>query len=439
MADHPPDRELQARITALEMELSQKDTLLNQGFEAFTQAAEKLQLSHKKLQQTIAELNLKLEAKNQELEQNLAEKERVQTYLSNILSSLPIGVVVTDMQAQVTYLNRAGAHMLGRTNEAAQGLSVNDLLGHPLLVATANDQPPQLVLSDEALPYGKGSEQLQLQLSASIMKDEQGQAHGFIFNVQDVTTLKKLEAHAQRRNRFTAMGEMAANIAHEIRNPLGSIELFATLVKKGLNEGDDRLTYMNHITSSVASMNHIISNLLAYTKPRPVTRKRVDLHALLTEGVEFSAVMAAHNNIEVETQLEATASHIQADAEQLKQVFTNLFINAIQAMPEGGKLTLQTRDVTVRDPKLLARLNQNRPTRPATRFVELVFQDTGQGIPKDIQRQIFDPFFTTKSQGTGLGLAIVHNIIESHEGNIEVYSQPGLGAQFVLTFPLAED
>ncbi|MDH4121882.1 MAG: ATP-binding protein [Deltaproteobacteria bacterium] len=413
--------ELRARVGALEMELAQKDALLTQGFEAFTEAAEKLQQSHKKLQQKVAELNLELDQKNRALEVNLAERVQMETYLSNIFSSLDVGVVVTNLDGWVTSINRAGEEILETPADSAVGKGLNDLLGHSLVQpgSPQDAQPP--LPSDEPLGFRRtGGDDIKLQVTRTLMNSEQGEPLGYIFNVRDVTALKKLEEQAQRRNRFTAMGEMAANIAHEIRNPLGSIELFATLVKKGLDESDEKTRLMNHISSSVASMNHIISNLLAYTKPRHVTRRPVDLHALLNESVAFNQVMAAHNDVEVSLHTAAPSAWVMGDKEQLKQVFTNLFVNAVQAMPEGGRLQIATRGLG------------------GTNSLELSFQDSGQGISPEIQSQIFDPFYTTKSQGTGLGLSIVHNIVESHHAVIQVSSKPGQGARFVITFPLAE-
>ncbi|MDH4225964.1 MAG: PAS domain S-box protein, partial [Deltaproteobacteria bacterium] len=236
----PRSAELEARINALEMELAQKDALLTQGFDVFTDAAEKLQDSYKRLQKKVDELNLELDRKNKELELNLEEKEKVKTYLSNIFSSLAIGVVVTSLDGRVTGLNRTLVEMLGVTDEQARGMTVGGLLGVDIPLpdlesgGSAGRKSNEEEL-DEPITYtAKDRDPLKLQISASTMRGENGEPLGFIFNIQDVTELKRLEEHADRRNRFTAMGEMAANIAHEIRNPLGSIELFAALLKKGL-------------------------------------------------------------------------------------------------------------------------------------------------------------------------------------------------------------
>ena len=429
---------LQARIQALELELEQKNVLLEQGFAAFTQAAEKLQESHKGLQHRVAELNLELSEKNEELERNLAEREKVKTYLSNIFESLPVGVFVTDLDGAVTSVNRAGLEMIGASAEAVVGLAINEVLEAEVF-SEVGDRPTadgSALEQDEPIAFHRADgETLRLHISLTRMTGE-GRPLGYIVNAQDVTLLKQLEEQAERRNRFTAMGEMAATIAHEIRNPLGSIELFASLVKKGLDD-EEKLALMNHISSGIANMNHIISNVLEYTKPRPVNLRTLDLHTLLHEMGEFSRYMAEQNGVELVYDLGKGPARVRGDEDLLKQVFHNLLLNAVQAMPEGGRVTFFSRLRTVTNAKELARFG-DVPTHDgaALDVVEVGVKDTGPGIPKEVQKKIFDPFFTTKARGTGLGLAIVHNIIESHRATVDVVSGEGKGTEFIFMFPL---
>jgi PAS domain S-box-containing protein len=429
---------LQARIQALELELEQKNVLLEQGFSAFTQAAEKLQESHRALQHRVAELNVELGEKNEELERNLAEREKVKSYLSNIFESLPVGVFVTDLEGAITSVNRAGLEMIGGAADAVVGLGINEVLEAEVFSGdgAGSGAPGDAFDPDEPLTFQRADgEALRLQLSFTRMTGE-GRPLGYIVNAQDVTLLKQLEEQAERRNRFTAMGEMAATIAHEIRNPLGSIELFASLVKKGL-EDEEKLALMNHISSGIANMNHIISNVLQYTKPRPVNLRTLELHGLLHEMGEFSRYMAEQNGVELVYDLGEGAARVRGDEDLLKQVFHNLLLNAVQAMPEGGRVTFSSRLRTVTNGRELARFG-DVPVHEgaALDVVEVGVRDTGPGIPKEVQKKIFDPFFTTKARGTGLGLAIVHNIIESHHATVDVVSGEGKGTEFIFMFPL---
>ena len=437
------EEELAARIKSLEVELEQKTGLLEQGFEDFTQAAERLQESHRKLQRQIADLDLELAAKNRELEQNLLEKEKVKTYLSNIFESLPVGVFVMDLEGGVTSVNRAALDMIGLPAEQLMGINMNEIMGQPLFdfglgAASEGSQggAETLEAAGSVTTYHRGDGvALRLQVSFTPMEGG-GATLGYILNLQDVTLLKRLEEQAERSNRFTAMGEMAANIAHEIRNPLGSIELFASLVKKGLGGNPEQMVLMNHISSGIAGMNHVISNVLEYTKPRPASLKTLNLPRLLREIGEFSSYMAGQNGVKLVFDLPSQPVDILGDEDLLKQVFHNLILNAVQAMTEGGNLTISAKPLTLTQPRQRARFNGAVVGDPGKiKVLEVCFEDTGPGIPKETRRKIFDPFFTTKSRGTGLGLAIVHHIIESHQATIDVESRRNKGTRFVFMFP----
>lgn len=440
-------RDLQAQVETLQLELAQKnlemaqkDLLVHQGHQAFLEAAEKLQYSYKRLQEEVAGLNLELDQKNKELERNLIERDKVKNYLSNIFESQANGVFVTDLQGRVTSVNRSGLRMLGAKAQALTGRHINKVLRCKVVPAKAEPMTESGGMADfqQSITFTReDGEALKLQASGTVMNGENQQPLGYIVNVHDVTKLKRLEEHAERRNRFTAMGEMAANIAHEIRNPLGSIELFASLVRKGLMEGDERLELVNHISTGVASMNHIISNLLEYTKPRPVSLQKVNLHHHVSEVAEFTRFSASQNQVDLKLGLKAKRFHINGDPEHLKQVFHNLILNAVQAMPEGGGLNIASRVRTLTSPGLLRRFGDGAAEIPGRlEVVELSFKDTGMGMPEEVQNQIFDPFYSTKARGTGLGLAIVQNIIESHQGIIDVESRNHQGTTFVLMFPL---
>ncbi len=462
-------RMLLAQVQALEFESRQKDELLAKGFQQFNLAADKLGKEFQRTREQVDTLKLEVEQKNraldeknQELERNLFEKEKVKNYLASIFESLPVGVLVTDLAGGITSVNRAGQAMIGADAEQLIGERVNALLGLPLVPrAHPAADPAASPQADRAAPSAapadpisfqrRDGELLKLQVSVTGMRGEGQQTAGYVVNVQDVTLLKKLEEHAERRNRFTVMGEMAANIAHEIRNPLGSIELFASLVRKGLDDQDEKMALMSHISSAITSMNHIISNVLEYTKPRAASLLGLDLHGLLKELDGFFRFMAMQNGVELELALEAPQPWIRGDRELLKQVFHNLLLNAVQAMPEGGTLTLGTRNLTLADPAQQSRFDQagaadwpgagtgstsvSRGGEETLDVVQVSLKDTGAGMPPEVLSRIFDPFYTTKSRGTGLGLAIVHNIVEAHHGTIDVESQQNQGTTFVLMFP----
>jgi signal transduction histidine kinase len=210
---------------------------------------------------------------------------------------------------------------------------------------------------------------------------------------------------------------MAIKIAQELRNPLGSMELFASLLEQDLDQDAETVPLAVHILSGIKSLNHIISNMLLFTK-RPMPRLApIDPHSLLEASLVFADHLVRHQHLRIQKEFGAAGATIEADAELVKQVFLNLILNAIQAMPHGGTLRLTT---SCQDGTL-----------------EVQVSDTGMGIAPEIIEHIFNPFFTTKERAVGLGLTLVHNIVEAHCGAMQVHSPPGRGTTVQLSFPLA--
>jgi signal transduction histidine kinase len=228
---------------------------------------------------------------------------------------------------------------------------------------------------------------------------------------------------------------MAAGLAHEIRNPLGAIKGAAQyLDPASLREGDAEILQI--VVEEVNRLDSVVAQFLDYSRPMSpgATEKLVptDLNDVLTRTLKLieSSLPA---NVRLETSFESELPRILGDAEQLKQVFINLALNAVQAMPDGGRLMVRTR--RPRQPLELG-LSDASP-RYAADQVEVRFADTGAGIPEDAKDRIFIPFYTTKSKGTGLGLAISQRIVKAHGGSIEVQSRLGEGSEFILRFPSA--
>ncbi|MBI3594077.1 MAG: hypothetical protein HY200_03900 [Nitrospirae bacterium] len=229
-----------------------------------------------------------------------------------------------------------------------------------------------------------------------------------------------LREKAERNVRLAAAGEMAARMAHELRNPLGSIELFAGLLKNNLKDDPEKEQWAVHISSAVSAMDYALTNLLLFTgKPSPSFNKQ-ELSRIIEEARIFSLPLLIQNQIQLEIQLEKVTEPLLCDESLLKQVFLNLILNAVEAMPDGGRLTIFG-DMT---------------SDSSEGEVRVRICDTGSGISEVVQPRIFDPFFTTKNKGTGLGLSIVHNAVQAHEGSIEVASSPQCGTTFILTLPL---
>jgi len=396
---------------------------LQQPFEGFDRATARLQKAFADLEGKFENINRELDRKNIELQKALAEKERISSYLQNILESLTTGVVVADMEGKTTMMNRCAEAFTGFSREDA--VEVNAKLLFENKISSDSKGRFDLKHFDGGLGEKIRLKGRILEIFGSAVKARNGERIGRVIVLRDITRLEKLEEMVKRTEKLAAMGETAANIAHEIRNPLGSIELFASLLIKDLKEKKNR-DRASHIISSVRDMDNKISNLLLFARDRKLPMKKVNVHTALKEIIVFSEQIIEKENIILSVNYEDAEPIIAGNAEMLKQVFLNLILNALQAMPEGGNLYIETRISDAGSEEAIPRGSN----------VEISFMDTGCGIPAENTKKIFDPFFTTKGKGAGLGLAIVHNIIDIHGGSIDVESGKGVGTVFNITFPV---
>ncbi len=224
----------------------------------------------------------------------------------------------------------------------------------------------------------------------------------------------EIEEQLRRADRLSALGELSAGMAHEIRNPLGSIRGTAEILKDGIDPADKRYEFAQILIKEVDRLNRVVQDFLDFSRPATPRRESFDVLEALREVLLLTRQPAQKNRVETLLEGEGKLA-VAGDREQLKQAFLNLVLNALQAMPEGGTL------------KILA--------AAAEAEVRILFADSGQGIPAESLDRIFNPFFTTRSEGTGLGLAITHRIIQGHGGRIEVESRPGEGTVFTLHLP----
>jgi signal transduction histidine kinase len=211
---------------------------------------------------------------------------------------------------------------------------------------------------------------------------------------------------------------MSAGIAHELRNPLNGINLLLGLLKRAGDDKNKQLELMQKIEAAVSSLNKIITDFLVYARPSEPQRTSVVLHEVIDAAAELVRPTAQKNTVVIERDYGPVVGNVSIDRQQLQQVFLNLFLNGIEAMPRGGSLRIVTR-------------------KTDGNTVAILVEDTGHGIPEDVQAKIFDPFFTTKDSGTGLGLSIARKIVEAHAGTIMVESpvQGRQGTRFTIEIP----
>jgi two-component system sensor histidine kinase PilS (NtrC family) len=257
---------------------------------------------------------------------------------------------------------------------------------------------------------------------------EQGQETGLVGVFKDLTRLRDLEEEMKRKEWLASLGEMSAGMAHEIRNPLGALAGAMQMLRGDLGTDDTNRRLMDIAIREAARLDTIITEFLQYARPPALNLAEFDLNKVLAETLDLIEHEArARLNITIVTSLAVEALIGQVDQNQMKQVFWNLAINAFDAMPHGGQLEIATRQREI-----------DAGGRKAN-VAEVVFRDTGEGIPKKNLDKIFLPFFTTKTHGSGLGLAAVHRIVDLHGGWIKVDSREREGTQFVVCLPRSAD
>jgi two-component system NtrC family sensor kinase len=241
--------------------------------------------------------------------------------------------------------------------------------------------------------------------------------------------LQKTQKQIIHSEKMTALGRMVASIAHEINNPLQSIQTYVTLAKEdihNLKQTNEAQSYLEIVESEIERIATIVHRMRDFYRSSDEEMRLTDLHAVLDSVLTLSGKQLQHSDVAVEREWAADLPHIIAGSNHLKQVFLNLVLNAIDSMPVGGTLCVRTAlDRILKDSDLRS--------RPAVR---IEFKDTGEGIPPEILPLLFEPFFTTKQRGTGLGLSIAYNIVEAHNGQLSVESAVGEGTIFTLLLPI---
>jgi two-component system sensor histidine kinase PilS (NtrC family) len=252
----------------------------------------------------------------------------------------------------------------------------------------------------------------------------------FIF--QDLTQIKALEELLRRDEKLRALGEISASLAHEIRNPLASMSGSIQLLKEELELKGEKLKLMEIVLRETERLNSLITDFLLFARPVQEKIEKVNISEVIKETLSIFSNCPEARGLEVKSSLEGDM-FMEGDGRQMSQVLWNLFLNAANAMPEGGVLRvtscLNNRAGQPENPSI-----QAGPVEFKT-FVEVYVADTGVGMASEVARKIFDPFYSTRDKGSGLGLAIAHRIVESHGGHIEVKSSPGKGSEFKVTLP----
>lgn len=348
---------------------------------------------------------------NFQLHDSLSENVKLSALNQNIVRSLSSGLLTIDQNARVLTANPTAYELLGLSGQLF-GLDCETLL--PGLRAHLDDSGGFRNRFELEVRRHDDNRDIVIGLTSSALVDEHGRFLGHVVHFQDVTELRRMEKILRRNERLTAIGSLAASVAHEIRNPLAAISGCAELLEgTAQTEEDERL--LRVIQRETTRLANIVNELLDVARPRALVRNALELRRELEQLADSFRADRNHANVELVLQLPDTPVIASVDGAQLGQVLWNLVRNGVQAMEGEGRLELG-----------LAASDDE---------VRLSVRDHGQGIPPEHLDRIFEPFFSTKQSGSGIGLALVHRIIEEHGGTIEVFSDVGVGTHFLVRLP----
>jgi signal transduction histidine kinase len=360
--------------------------LLNQAIESINSVSSTLMQYYQTLEDRIKALTEEVDQKKQ--------------LLDSILDSIDVGVVFFDKDGKIRLINKAAEGLLC--------VEASRVMGGASLFAEIRDDN---VLPENGRPF-------HALISEAEVKRADGSMIGKALIFKDITLLKRLEAENERNRRLSAMGELVMKIAHEIRNPLGSIELFANLLSDDL-KGTEQVEYAKRISNSVRSLVTSLDNMLRFSGEIRPCLELACLNEVLSDTLQEFRGLLAGGGAEVSF-IEGGRFTFYLDRSLIRQAVINLLLNAVQAMPEGGRIEVSLSEA---------------PGREGRPDVKISVRDNGSGMDEETKVRLFEPFYSTKDRGTGLGMSITLGIINAHGGGISVDSFPGRGTEFIITLP----
>jgi two-component system sensor histidine kinase HydH len=340
---------------------------------------------------------------------------RVTAFSDKLVESMPMGLIALDPDLRIASMNSVAETLLQLHAADVVGKLARHRLPHELL-APLTEPDAQLPLIERELvvqvPAGGG---IALALSVAILYEAQHKMLGYVLLFKDLTEIRQLQKEVARNQRLAAVGRLAAGVAHEIRNPLSTIKGFATYFHERCGHDPSQGEIAQLMIHEIERLNRVVGQLLDFSRPLKIVKTPVAVNAFIQETLHKIQPLAREKKVRLAFEGLTADGTVALDKDRMNQVLLNLYLNALEAMPDGGELRVVLEKNTG--------LNQ----------IVVTVADTGTGIDEKNIARIFDPYFTTKSTGTGLGLAIAHNILEAHAGDIAVQSRPGQGTRIRLT------
>ena len=381
---------------------------LRRAFRSFTEVSSSLENSYSKLRAEVERLSGELAAKNADLSQSLEQNRHMRSHLDHILQSLPCGVIVSTSDGHLSTANPKALELLGMTSRFKDGFPLSDL---PTETRDFLDAARQQLEPEMKMSCANGSVRWLAARHAPM-----GDAAS-VFILRDVTVQKSLVETQEKLRREQSLAEVSTVLAHEIRNPLGSLELFTGLLAETRLNAECK-QWVEHLQAGMRSLAATVNNVVQFHSGPELERVPVDLGQLLELTRDFLMPLARQSNVALGLQNRISGFHLCADRYRLQQVLLNLILNSVKAMPEGGWIEL------------------GGYVAGSGNAVTLAVTDTGPGISGENLPRIFEPGFTTRAGSPGLGLAVCRRIVEEHGGYIAAENRAEGGAQFTITFPL---
>ncbi|KUG24011.1 hypothetical protein ASZ90_006194 [hydrocarbon metagenome] len=340
---------------------------------------------------------------------------RVKVFSEALVKNMPIGLIALDNQDKIIACNEKAQVMLGMASRNTSGKQDMKLLPDPLKKMLVDIPSSNGFLErDVKLSFADGKERIWEAVAAGLI--DEGSPTGKILLIRDITDIRQMENEITKSRHLSSIGSLAAGVAHEIRNPLSSIKGFAVYFKEKLSGNEEDEQTVDVMIAETERLNRVISQLIEFAKPLELNKETVQFVELVRHAIKLIDVEAKKNKINIEVDITVDLPAVEVDSDKIKQVLLNIFLNALEAMKDGGNLRIEVK----------------RETDNLT----VTISDTGMGIEKTDLPRIYDPYFTSKPAGTGLGLAIVQKIMEAHGGRINVESVTGKGTKVILCFPL---
>lgn len=359
--------------------------------------------------------------------------ENLPEFYANVIDSVGDGVIVLDSSGRVLLMNPFAEELAGISRRISRGQAFAALFrgDEQLLEIAEKSSTSGMSISDhENIVLKRGGRITPLGVSASPLLLSDGTRAGTIILLRDLTNIRELEEAVRKSDRLSALGTLAAGLAHEIKNPLGGIRGAAQLLDMELAEDDELRDCTRVILKEVQRVNRIVEELLDLSSPRSLNLVGVNLHKILAHIVFLEQQATEGKSIIFQRHLDPSIPAILADEGRITQLFLNLVKNAVEAVGDSGIIEISSR--------IVSEYSMTQKGERRSRMVAIEVKDNGAGMAAEALENLFTPFYTTKEKGTGLGLAICQKIVAEHRGMIRVESEAGRGTTVTILLPLIQ-